>query len=371
MQKPRFRLPDGLATALGLGLLLAAGLFAAFWPQPDFSDHERRFLADAPAAPSLLKWETDDEVESYLSDRVPFRRALVAVDASANVLTGRRTQLEAWPVNGICLEKPVSGDAAVLERRLEQMAEIAAKANAPWHVMTPPSHGYLMREKLNAAMRTLYEAEEPFYSLLESHPQAIGLYDVLDEVPDAYYATDHHWTLNGAYAACRAYCQAIGISVIPLDAYEQTSFSPFHGTTYSRSGIPFAQADTLRCAQPVGEIRLNILDTGDEYDTLIFPEKAETYDGYAVYMNGNHGLLEILNPAAPEGTLLVFKDSFANCALPLLSAQFSRIVAVDARYYAANFSDAIAAAGQADQVLFLYSLDSLINDTVVARKMMR
>ena len=371
MQKPRLRLPDGLAVALGLVLLLAAGLFAAFWPQDDFSDHERRYLADPPGVPSLTNWETDDEVESYLADHIPFRRALVAVDASANTLTGRRTQLETWPVDGRYLEKPVSGSPATLERRLEQMARIAEKVNAPWHVMTPPTNGYLLRESLNAVMRPLYEQEEAFYSVLESHPQAIALCEVLAAVPDAYYATDHHWTLNGAYAACEVYVQALGLDTVPLENYEQTRFSPFCGTTYSRSGMPFAQPDTLVCAQPKNAIRLNILDTGDSYDTLIFPEQAATYDGYAVYMNGNHGMLEILNQNAPNGTLLVFKDSFANCALPLLSAYFSRIVAVDARYYAADFSDAIAAAGPVDQVLFLYSLDSLINDTVVARKIAR
>lgn len=371
MQKPRLRLPDELAVWLGLTLLLAAGLFAAFWPQNDFSDHERRYLADPPGVPSLASWETDDEVESYLADHVPFRRALVAVDASANALTGRRTQLETWPVNGRYLEKPVSGAASTLERRLEQMAAVAEKADAPWHVMTPPTHGYLLSETLNAVLRPLYQEEERFYALLENHPQALRLKSVLADVPQAYYATDHHWTLQGAYAACEAYAHTLGLPAIPLETYQQTSFSPFCGTTYSRSGMPFAQADTLLCAQPAGQIRLNILDTGDAYDTLIFPEKAATYDGYAVYMNGNHGLLEITNPDAPQGTLLMFKDSFANCALPLLSARFSRIVAVDARYYAANFSDAIAAAGPVDQVLFLYSLDSLINDTVVARKMTR
>ena len=68
---------------------------------------------------------------------------------------------------------------------------------------------------------------------------------------------------------------------------------------------------------------------------------------------------------------MVFKDSFANSLLPLLSAHYSRIVAMDARYYGGNFSDAIAAAGQADQVLYVYSLDSLLNDTMVARKVGR
>ena len=122
MRKPHFRLPDGIAVAAGLALLLLAGLFAAFWPQRDFSDHERRYLSDAPSVPSLQNWETDQEIESYVSDRVPFRRALVAIDSAVHTLTGRRTQLEAWPVGGSYVEKPVSGDPATLEKRLSHFA---------------------------------------------------------------------------------------------------------------------------------------------------------------------------------------------------------------------------------------------------------
>lgn len=370
MKKHFFRLPDGLAVALGMGLLLAAGLFAAFWPQNEFSDFERRYLSSAPAVPSLTSWKTDKEIESYLSDRIPFRRAMVGIDATANVMTGRRTQLETWPVNGVFLEKPVDGTAEVLNRRLEQLNEVAQKAEAPWRIIVPTGHGYLLHGEMNPLLKPLYAAEGELYSALAECGQYVALDDDFNK-ETAYYATDHHWSLEGVYAAYRAYCTGEGITPLALEAFELTSYDNFYGTTYSRSGYPFAGADTLRCAEPGEGVHLTIMDDGSEYDSLIFPEHAETYDGYAVYLGGNHGLLEITNENAPEGTLLVFKDSFANSLLPLLSAHYSRIVAMDARYYAGNFSDAIAAAGQVDQVLYVYSLDSLLNDTMVARKIGR
>ncbi|MBE5804908.1 MAG: hypothetical protein E7316_10415 [Clostridiales bacterium] len=370
MKKINFRLPDGLAVALGLGLLLAAGLFAAFWPQGDFSDFERRYLASAPSAPSLTDWKTDKQVESYLSDRIPFRRVMVGIDATANVLTGRRTQLETWPVNGTFLEQPVAGDVDSLARRLTQLDEAARKAGAPWRVIVPTGHGYLLHEEMNALLRPLYAAEAPLYAALEEYASHVKLGADFN-AQTAYYATDHHWSLQGVYAAYRAYCASVDIEPLALEDFELTSFEGFYGTTYSRSGYPFAGADTLECAEPAEGVHLTILDDGTEYDSLIFPEHAATYDGYAVYLGGNHGLLEITNQNAPQGTLLVFKDSFANSLLPLLSAHYSRIVAMDARYYAGNFSDAIAAAGDVEQVLYVYSLDSLLNDTMVARKIGR
>ena len=154
--------------------------------------------------------------------------------------------------------------------------------------------------------------------------------------------------------------------MIPLEEFARSSFDGFFGTTRSRSGLPAFRGDTLECAEPRGNVRMTT--DGETFDCLIFPEQAETYDGYAVYLNGNHGILEITNPDAPGGTRLVYKDSFANCLLPLLAADYQRIVAVDARYYAGTFSEAAATAGEADKVLFVYSPDSLVNDTSVAGK---
>jgi hypothetical protein len=186
-----------------------------------------------------------------------------------------------------------------------------------------------------------------------------------------FYRTDHHWNLSGAWTAYQCYCEAAGLTPV-----EKTQFTwvtgdsapRFYGTTYSRSGLPFAKADALEYAEPRFPVTLRVLDDGTEYDHLIFPEEADTYDGYAVFLKGNHGLIEIENPAAPERTLYVCKDSFANCVLPFLSANYSRIVAADARYLSGTLNDALKEAGQVDEVLFIYSLDSLATDTAILRK---
>jgi hypothetical protein len=116
-------------------------------------------------------------------------------------------------------------------------------------------------------------------------------------------------------------------------------------------------------------VHLSVPSEGIETDHLIFPEEAQTYDGYAVYLKGNHGLLEIRSPEAETGeTLVVFKDSFANCFLPFLTKHYARIIAADARYMEGSFRDVLESAG-ADRILYLYSLDSLVNDTAITRKL--
>ena len=366
MKEKRFCFGDRLAVLLGLCLLLGMGLFALLWPQPEFIDAERRYRASAPSAPSLTDWKTDQETESFLADRVPLRNVLVAADSLAEVATARRTELEAWPVAGVFLEKPVTDPEGKVSRRLRQFEALAEKIGAEWQLIVPRSHGYLLRKKMNGLLRNLYDQESRIYNVLASDSRFLDVLPDGTEADEVYYRTDHHWTLQGAWRAYAACCRADGLPVYGLETFKQLSFPGFFGTTKSRSGLPAFRGDMLECAEPMDPVTMTA--DGENFDHLIFPNRAETYDGYAVYLDGNHGMTEILNQAAPGGTLLVFKDSFANCLLPLLSADYRRIVAVDARYYAGNFSRAAEVAGEVDKVLFVYSVDSLINDTSLAGK---
>ena len=117
-------------------------------------------------------------------------------------------------------------------------------------------------------------------------------------------------------------------------------------------------------------MKLTVID-GDQttiYDHLIFPENATIKDGYAVYLNGNHGIVIIERESAPEGTLIVFRDSFASCLLPMLSQHYRRVIAMDARYSSGNFSDALKMSDDTKAILYLYSLDSLVTDTEITKK---
>lgn len=363
------RSADALCVLLTLGLLLAAGLYALFWPQDPFSASERRYRASAPAAVSLEDWQTDRETEQYLGDRVPFRQALVGLDSVAQVYTGRRTQLASWPVADSLIEPPVEGDADTVRNRLARFGQLADQAGAPWYVLVPPTHGSLLLPRMNPLMQNLYRAEEPLFSALAENPHVLPLREAFSASDESvYYRTDHHWTLAGAYLAYREFCAAAGRTALAPDGFSRQSFPGFRGTTASRSGLIWRGPDTLDCAQPAGNVTLTVRDEETSvYPSLIFPEQASGWDGYAVYLNGNHSWLEIDNPDAPEGTLLVFKDSFANCLLPLLSGSYRKVIAVDARYWSGTFSEA-AAAADADDMLFCFSADSLVHDTMVARK---
>ena len=356
-------------------LLLAAGtVLGLAMPDHYWSDHERRTLKQFPAltAKRLFSGKFAEELETYLADQFPGRDGWVTAKTLAERLSGKpESGGVSLGADGYLIglhpsldEEQLAANLAALKALSDKLSETGVTLT----VMPVPTAAWTLRDKLPA------HSPNADQSAVAAAAEAEGL-RVFDPGPALaahadeyiYYRTDHHWNLRGAWMAYKACCRADGLQACSLEDFSISRFGNFYGTTRSRSGLPALQGDTLECAEPPGKIRM-ILEDGQAYDRLIFPEQAETYDGYAVYLNGNHGMLEIVNPDAPEGTLLVYKDSFANCLLPLLSASYRRIVAVDARYYAGSFSEAAAAAGKVNKVLFVYSPDSLVNDTAVAGK---
>ncbi|MBR5110143.1 MAG: hypothetical protein IK099_08095 [Clostridia bacterium] len=376
--KQKWTLPDGLAVYGGLALLLLLGVAALLFPS-DFSVWERRRLQEAPANFSLTDWTLQTDLEAYLSDQVPFRRALVNTYACFETATGRAVQLDAWPQADSegrlhFIEKPVSAAPDAVQKRIDALLSLTE--GLPCRFLTPPTAGSLLRSSMWRPRSAVYDADAALYETVFQLESAVPVLAAFAAGPDAdlYFRTDHHWNLDGAWQAYRCYCEAAGLAPAEESQFSWVTGSEaprFFGTTYSRSGLPFADADALAYAEPKYPLTFRILDDDTEYDRLIFPEEANTYDGYALFLKGNHGLIEILNPSVPERTLFVCKDSFANCLLPFLSANYSRIVAADARYLTGTLNEALADAGHVDEVLFIYSLDSLATDTSILRKIRR
>ena len=99
-----------------------------------------------------------------------------------------------------------------------------------------------------------------------------------------------------------------------------------------------------------------------ESDSLFFTGHLEEGDQYPVFLDGNHSLVRIENPAAEGGRLLVVKDSFAHCLVPFLAAHYSRIDMIDLRYFKRQTVTDYLAENPCDEVLFVYGLESLATD---------
>ena len=117
-----------------------------------------------------------------------------------------------------------------------------------------------------------------------------------------------------------------------------------------------------------GSVTGEITEAGETktYNTLLFRENLKTDDMYTAFLDGNHALVKITNPKAKsDKKLLLLRDSYSHCLAPFLAEEYSEIVLADMRYYLEPVSELAQTEG-ADEMLLLYSLDSMVNSTELA-----
>ena len=79
--------------------------------------------------------------------------------------------------------------------------------------------------------------------------------------------------------------------------------------------------------------------------------------------------MDITTSADTGRSLLVFKDSYANCFMQFLYPYFDHITMIDPRYYYDNVENVIRSEGITD-VLYLYNLDTFLGDSSLADVLM-
>ena len=99
--------------------------------------------------------------------------------------------------------------------------------------------------------------------------------------------------------------------------------------------------------------------------SLFDVSKLSAKNKYEVFMRGNHPLVKIKTAARNQKSLLVIKDSYANCFIPFLTAHFSRITVVDPRYYYEDLYELIDSE-DISHVLYLYNANTFFEDRFLA-----
>ena len=93
---------------------------------------------------------------------------------------------------------------------------------------------------------------------------------------------------------------------------------------------------------------------------LINTDKFTGYDKYAAFLDGNNGYSVVTGKGS--GSILVVKDSFANCLVPLMADDYDRIGVVDYRNYSYGLNN-LAQKEDYDEILIIYSFASLETDS--------
>lgn len=347
----------------------------AIWPKTDYSENEKRFLAEAPEASfdALLDGTLREGFEDYVSDHFPARDLFVGLQAYYELLTGRGGTSDVYfGKDGYLIgAQSAMTDAENVIKNIQNYEAFSNALSLDSTVMIVPSTGYILDDKL-PALHADYD-DEALLSIAKAGCQDMNwvdlssrFNDVKDRVP-LYYKTDHHLTADGSYELYKAYLETQGIP--PRNDFEKTDHDGFYGTCYSRSGYWLTAPDKVSLwSIPDTQVTVSISDgvgTPTVSDSLFFESHLQNDDKYPVYLDGNHGFTKIENPHADGGKLLIVKDSFAHCVTTMLSHHYSEIYMIDLRYYNGGATQTIADLVKdngIDKALFLYGIDSLSTD---------
>jgi len=180
-----------------------------------------------------------------------------------------------------------------------------------------------------------------------------------------YYKTDHHWTTQGAYDMFLDTAAMFDIedaASVSYDVYTVTD--TFNGTLSGTSGFDTDISETIEVYIPQEDFPyvVTYVEEQTKSASLYNTEALDTKDQYAVFLNGNHSLIEIETAAENDRVLLLVKDSFANSMVSFFIPYYREIVIVDPRYYA-GYLDDLTETYHVTDTLFLYSGNTFFTDT--------
>ncbi len=252
-----------------------------------------------------------------------------------------------------------------------------AGQDVSFYVMAVPvNSGIILDEKMQEqfGFSNQKEAAEYLYKNLDSRITAVDVYNRIKRHNSeyVYFRTDHHWTSLGAYYAYCQFAETKGLEPASLDSFEKKEFPGFLGSFYSSSqaSVLKEHPDTVTAYFPKGTNDISITDQqGTVKNWKIIGDVSDYQENnlYCTFIGGDNPYSEIHNPNVTDGSsLLVFKESYANCFIPFLTDHYQDIYIIDYRYYQGDLPGLIRDKS-IDEVLFLNNLNSIFADNLLKR----
>lgn len=361
-----------------------------------YSETENRTLAKKPefSGESFFNGSYTKNYENYIQDQFPLRDEFVSLKNYAELVSGKR-ELKGILMcdDGYMIENHKEADYKS-ERAVKNARAIVSGGNR-WSerlgnghvsVMIVPNTQTILRDKLPEHAQ-VYNQTEYINTIKDGLKDGVfvDVSDVLKEHDDEYiyYKTDHHWTTYGAYLAYTKWCGDKN-----LTPYKQSDFNierateEFLGTIHSKLNIK-TSPDVIEIYNVKDYNIKAVYNMGASVsDSLTDKSFLEGKDKYGVFMGGNQGIVEIteanketvsdkrlegnINEDKSESVLLIIKDSYANCFVPMTAGMYDRIYVIDLRYFNMKIDTFMEMYGVTD-VLLMYNADTLTDDVYVSR----
>ncbi len=350
-----------------LFLLFLVGMAVAGLVKPDrsFSEQENRYLQTWPgiSAASVADGSFMSRLETYLTDQSPLRDGMVRLHNSLLRWTGRREIQQVYFAPENRLIQLYDTNLTQARQNMEWINRWAEawQGTQPISLVLAPTAAVVYRDQLPEC-NLGYDAEALTAMLQVGVSPDIRLVDLQAVMQEhrqeaIYFRSDHHWTMRGAL-----YAWQILQPEAAKRTYEAwTASDTFRGSLYSQAptlGYPTEAVELYH----VGEAaRMDVPARNIQDHELIWTEELAHKDQYKAFMGDNYAEMIIRNPEAPERSLLLFKDSYANALLPFLAENYRTIYVLDLRYYRQS-PTAYAKERAVDEIMFLYNTDFFCTD---------
>ena len=361
--------------------MILFGLSALFLilPDKDFSQQENRDLAAFPTFNSETFFSGDfaSDLNEYFADQFPFRNTFVNLQASAELLLGKGEnngvlysydQLAAKDFNAYQSRMLITKNTDriyldTVKAQLSVLNQFSQNVEIPMVTVLP---GRTIDVCDNAFAYNRPDGDAVFDAMSALLSDTCGYVDSMSLLRDHFdsgeyvmYKTDHHWTTAGAYYVYIEIMTEVGREdrIIPKDFFEIEYVENFSGTTAAKANFPFYQKDVLEIWHLSDDQDYTVTVDGMTLDGFYARSYLNVSDKYSVFLDGTHNITEIRKNGEKRDTLLIAKDSFANCLIPFLAREFD-IVALNLRTNA-NLSEAIKTYS-ANALLIVYNVENII-----------
>lgn len=338
-----------------------------------FSENENRVLAQKPelSLHSVFDGSFMKKCESYLTDQFPFRDEAIYLKSLVERFLGKSEENGAYiGKNGFLFDSPTPFNEETVKLTAESINTFNKKNQSLNTLfLLSPNSSFIYSEYLPKYLSFEDQKQQidSFYSMLSDDIATIDIASALSEAKNehqVFYKTDHHWTTRGAFAAFEKASDELGIDFKSSDYEFYNVSNSFEGTLKSKV-TSVSSKDNVEICVPEnsqGSYFVDFFGEREKSSAMFFKEKLDQKNQYEVFLGGNYGMLTISTTVESDRKLVVIKDSYANCFLPLLTPYFSKLLVLDPRYMTESVSE-IMQEDEYTDLLFIYNANTFFDDS--------
>ncbi|MCD7741890.1 MAG: hypothetical protein LUI06_06795 [Ruminococcus sp.] len=354
-----------------VAVLFFFSLGTFFSEDRSFSEMENRTLTQKPeiTTKEVFSGDLDDDVETYMSDQIFLKDALMSLKTCCDYFSGKTYQNGVYFSSDGYLLQRYTEDTDNIDTNISYINSFAQKLEIPIDFILAPNSICLNADKLPLAASTDNQLDTISHidSTLADNITLFNAYETLDDLQNnqgiqAYYRTDHHWTASAARAVCDAWLSSSGYSGTDSD-YVYNSVPDFYGTLYSKAPASFVEPDTFGYYENTSaSYEVKYISENSYSYSLMDKSYLETKDKYSAFLGGNFAQIRINSNSDNDEKLLVLKDSYANSMIPFLADSFSQVYVIDLRYMHFESVSELVEEYDIDRVLMIYNVDFINED---------